>query len=550
MKFEELSQTKQTQIIKAWSSLINQVASNATKKYLSMDRDEFKHLATVGLWNSFQTIDLKQIINIDNNPEMFIEREIKEQDWDVLLNPTESQKIKFSSFARLRMSGFIVDQLRSEMTERRGLNREYNEILQAKEQLIISGVERPSYEQIASVIGKTRDDVFKILNSRIRHVSNDGYGDGTDESIESIYDTLVDESDRPDEFLEKIQSLKVLEKAIGSLSQRHRYIFDSYYFKDMKLKEIAEELNVNETRVHQILKSVIEKIDRFRKESEIASNFKKIDSDDNVSIIGIDIWDKKAENKKEVFYFTYIKSDKNNNQPEWERIKMDTENKEQDLDIYKIHPGDIYTLPELIDEIAQRKYIFFNAKFVLSLYTHVDKLHDNLSYSDFAFLAQNPQVWGMTKHVDVLDDFKIPKEEQEKFLKKFKSDVLDNNFTLNANQKDAFLSGIFSNFKSVENTKEFNECFNDIFKDFIHKKIGYSTMTPLMFLTAWTLATPDQKDFMQVAVSQEQKKEVSKFPSMFMDQLFPGVDEELKNRGMWVYPETQLKQSSSNKIRP
>ncbi len=540
MKFEELPQKKQSELIKAWSHLVNQVTSNAARKYSYMDRDELKHFATIGLWNSFQNIDLKQIINLDNNSE-FEDKPLTENDWNILISGSDGQHGKFATFARMRMSGFIVDQLRLNLDQRRGFNKEYDDIFSAKQQLIISGISRPTYAQIGEVLGKTSDELIKIVNEKIKHVSNDYEESDSDESL-SVYDGLVDEQDTPDVFLHKIQSIKNLSKAINLLNDREKYIFEGYYFKDLKLKDMGEELGVNESRVSQLLKAALTKVESYVRRYQESDSLKSSGMEMQDMLLNLDI--KKNEEKKESFYITYTARKNNDNKPEWERIKMEKEqiNENGDnLDIYKIHPGDIYTLSELVDEIAQRKYIFFNAKFVLSLYTHVDKLSENLSYSDFAFLAQNPQVWGMTKHVDVLDDFKIPKEDQERFLKKFKADVLDNNFTLTAAQKDAFLSGVFSNFKSVENTKEFNDSFNDIFKDFIHNKIGYSTMTPLMFMTAWSLADADRKDFMQVSISTEQRKEISKFPTMFMKQLFPGIEEELKNRGMWIEPEQKLK---------
>ena len=53
------------------------------------------------------------------------------------------------------------------------------------------------------------------------------------------------------------------------LSQRERELIEYKFFKDMKLREIAEEFNISQSRISRIIQSGLDKIKRDLKKQGI-----------------------------------------------------------------------------------------------------------------------------------------------------------------------------------------------------------------------------------------------------------------------------------------
>jgi len=65
---------------------------------------------------------------------------------------------------------------------------------------------------------------------------------------------------RPDEAVEESQFIDAVSAAIDSLPERERLIISLYYVEELNLKEIAAVLGVSESRVSQLLSSVVKKL--------------------------------------------------------------------------------------------------------------------------------------------------------------------------------------------------------------------------------------------------------------------------------------------------
>jgi RNA polymerase sigma factor for flagellar operon FliA len=99
-----------------------------------------------------------------------------------------------------------------------------------------------------------------------------------DESVEKIHDARVasniytvmplhDQLQIGDEGealvkIEKDELIQVIKKVLSGYKEREQMIIQLYYFEELTLKEISEILDITESRISQIHKSVIEKIKR------------------------------------------------------------------------------------------------------------------------------------------------------------------------------------------------------------------------------------------------------------------------------------------------
>ncbi|MCX6630744.1 MAG: sigma-70 family RNA polymerase sigma factor, partial [Candidatus Solibacter sp.] len=65
---------------------------------------------------------------------------------------------------------------------------------------------------------------------------------------------------RPDRMCERRELQHTLARAIGTLPERYQKVVFLYYTNDMTMKEIGDELGVNESRVSQIHKTALQKM--------------------------------------------------------------------------------------------------------------------------------------------------------------------------------------------------------------------------------------------------------------------------------------------------
>jgi RNA polymerase sigma factor for flagellar operon FliA len=77
------------------------------------------------------------------------------------------------------------------------------------------------------------------------------------EEVMSIAD---DASHQPDVMVEEAEFMDAVTNAIGKLPEREQLVMQLYYVEELNLKEIGEVLEVSESRISQILSSVVKKL--------------------------------------------------------------------------------------------------------------------------------------------------------------------------------------------------------------------------------------------------------------------------------------------------
>ncbi len=66
---------------------------------------------------------------------------------------------------------------------------------------------------------------------------------------------------RPDQIVANVQLREILNEAIGTLPPRYQRVIRLYYDHDQTMKQIGADLGVNESRVSQIHKTALEKME-------------------------------------------------------------------------------------------------------------------------------------------------------------------------------------------------------------------------------------------------------------------------------------------------
>ncbi|OON94035.1 MAG: RNA polymerase subunit sigma [Candidatus Epulonipiscioides saccharophilum] len=157
------------------------------------------------------------------------------------------KKIKFETYASLRIRGAIIDEIRKLDWVPRSIRQKQKEYIRA-------------YERVEAKIGHspTDSDLRKELNineteyNKLVHDTNISTLVSIDES--ELYEFNVEDptTKNPYQELENKEALEILEREILALTEREQLLIKLYYYEELTLKEISLVLEVSESRVSQI----------------------------------------------------------------------------------------------------------------------------------------------------------------------------------------------------------------------------------------------------------------------------------------------------------
>jgi len=166
-----------------------------------------------------------------------------------------SKGVDFENFAHSRVRGAMLDEVRRLSFLPRSavaFNKTHNETLHA----LSSELGRaPTQAEIAEYMGKDLED-FQRERGKARRFETYSLEVVTEE-VMSIAD---DASHQPDVMVEEAEFMEAVTDAIALLPEREQLVMQLYYVEELNLKEIGEVLEVSESRVSQILSSVVKKL--------------------------------------------------------------------------------------------------------------------------------------------------------------------------------------------------------------------------------------------------------------------------------------------------
>jgi RNA polymerase sigma factor for flagellar operon FliA len=161
----------------------------------------------------------------------------------------ETQNDSFWGYAKTRVYGSMLDYLRTLDVVSRA-NRKLIKAINFKiEEHLTTNEMEPTNEELAEMLDES---VEKIHDARI---ASDIY------TVMPLDDQL--QSGDGGAALEKVEReelVDVIKSVLGAYSEREQLIIQLYYFEELTLKEISDILEITESRISQIHKSVIRKI--------------------------------------------------------------------------------------------------------------------------------------------------------------------------------------------------------------------------------------------------------------------------------------------------
>lgn len=164
-----------------------------------------------------------------------------------------SKKVKFETYASLRIRGAIIDSIRDQDWAPRSLRKKSKEMEKAYFELENELGHAATDAEVAGKLGIEKDELHKILQdvNMSQMVSLDDY-------LEQNYEIGLDisQGDKidmlPEQRMEVVELQDTLADAIDKLPEKEKTVVTLYYYEELTLKEISAIMKVSESRISQL----------------------------------------------------------------------------------------------------------------------------------------------------------------------------------------------------------------------------------------------------------------------------------------------------------
>ena len=167
-------------------------------------------------------------------------------------------EVKFETYAVSRIRGEILDYMRSQDWAPPSLRKKISAIASAYEAYENNNPGRAADKDVADSLNMPVKQVQKILTQT--HMFNlVNFEDALSSSNQETEIRNKDENTPEEDLLDK-EKKEILSEVIDTLPEKERLVITLYYYEGLLLKEIADILQVTESRVSQIHSKVLAKM--------------------------------------------------------------------------------------------------------------------------------------------------------------------------------------------------------------------------------------------------------------------------------------------------
>ena len=161
-----------------------------------------------------------------------------------------TREAKFATFARVRIQGALLDELRSRDWATRGVRKQARHIESVNESLANTLGRQPTAEELGKNTGTNTDQLHRLKADlhRATVLSLDGATAETNRAPIDVLALHQDDIDPADQLVQReLQSY--VRDAVANLPERLRHVIVGYFLDERPMVELARELGVTESRI-------------------------------------------------------------------------------------------------------------------------------------------------------------------------------------------------------------------------------------------------------------------------------------------------------------
>ena len=179
--------------------------------------------------------------------------------FDAVTKYDGTKNVIFHSYAKHRIKGAILDSLRQMDWASRDLRRRQKQVESVSRDLASKLGRNPNDLEVANQLGVGLDR-WRRMQMEMRTVGLVSATPNPEQEHERPQEYPATPEYQPDHMCERQQRHNTLARAIGTLPERYQKVVFLYYTNDLTMKEIGDQLGVNESRVSQIHKIALKKM--------------------------------------------------------------------------------------------------------------------------------------------------------------------------------------------------------------------------------------------------------------------------------------------------
>jgi RNA polymerase sigma factor FliA len=170
-----------------------------------------------------------------------------------------AKNVAFQSYAKHRIKGAILDSLRQLDWASRDLRKRQKQVEAVTHELSLKLNRAPVDSEVAQAMGVGMERWHR-MQRELRTVGLVSSTPRPEQERDHAFDYPAAPTFQPDYVCDHRELQTTLARAIGSLPERYQRVVFLYYTNDMTMKEIADVMGVNESRVSQIHKTALKKM--------------------------------------------------------------------------------------------------------------------------------------------------------------------------------------------------------------------------------------------------------------------------------------------------
>ena len=171
-----------------------------------------------------------------------------------------NKDVKFETYARLRIRGSILDQIRKMDWIPRTVRQRQRKIDEAIKSLEARTGKTPTDEMLAEELGVSGEELLSWQSQlKVTNVVS------LNEFVESGNEPVMDAKGnfrfaQPEEVIAETELKQMLKDAMQLLTEKEQKVILLYYYEDLTLKEISRVLEVSESRISQLHTKALQKM--------------------------------------------------------------------------------------------------------------------------------------------------------------------------------------------------------------------------------------------------------------------------------------------------